>query len=439
MSRPSQLGWIALALVLLVLGLAMGNTVLLTGAVFVLLSALLSIALSPPSGIVIERDLPRTACWVGDTLTVDRRVTAHRGVGLIFVHDTLPPEAELVGGSNVSVVWKWPGTKTVDISYQLQFPKRGLFKLEETRWESEAPFGVNRDTSGSKGSLVEISVVPRIRSVALLNEIRAARKSTRYRGDLAKTGATTDEFRELRPYQPGDPRKWINWKASVRAPRPDNLPLVNELEPETRKAVWIFLDVADYMDVGVPLANPLENTVEASGTLAQYYLSRGSILGAYAYNDYGGTGGLIPPESGGRQFNRLVQMLAGLKPGEPRQSLHQSVERCKGFLFRLRPDIFVITRLDVHYSRPGESTEPFERFKAAISRLTALRTHSRRFGRVRVVHVDAQPADQDLGLSRWETWLVSKELREVGAAVVEWQPAHEEFTSVLMRHIDAYR
>ena len=102
------------------------------------------------------------------------------------------------------------------------------------------------------------------------------RRFIKYQDDLAHTGASTDEFKEIRQYQPGDSFKRINWKASARMATLGNLPLVNELEPETRRAVWIFLDVANHMDVGVPLANPLESTVEAAGTLAQYYLSRGS-------------------------------------------------------------------------------------------------------------------------------------------------------------------
>ena len=442
MFRPSQLSWIALSLVFLVLGLSLGNVVLLTGAVFVLLSTLLTTTLSPPSGIIIERSLPRTSCWVGDALKVNRQLTARGGIGSIVVHDVLPSEAQVVDGSNLRVVWKWPGRRIADISYQLRFPKRGLFILEETGWESQALLGANRSASGSNGPSFEVSVVPRIRSVTRLNEVRAARKNARYQGDIAKTGASTDEFRELRPYQPGDPVKRINWKASARGARADNLPLVNELEPETRKAVWIFLDMADYMDVGVPLSSPLENTVEASGTLAQYYLSRGSTLGAYAYNNSGGIGELLSPEPGRRQFNRLVQMLAGLKPGPPQQDLLQSVERCKSFLFRLRPEVFVITRLDVLYSRPGESTASFERFKAAINRLTSLRARSRRYGRVRVVHVDPQEpraASQGLGLTKWETRLVARDLREAGATVLEWEPAREEFMSVLARHIDAYK
>ena len=442
MFRPRQQVWIALSLFLLLLGLILGNLLLLTGAVFVLLFALLTTALTPPSGVTVERSLPRETCWVGDTLTVSRRVTGHGGIGPVFVYDALPPEAEVVDGSNLRVVWKWPGRRTADTSYQLQFPKRGRFVLAQSVWEARAPFGVRGEQSGTDGHAFEVSVVPRIRAVTRLNAVRAIRKSTRHQEDPTKTGASTNEFKELRPYQPGDPFKWINWKATSRAARPDNLPLVNELESETRRSAWIFLDIASYMDVGVPLSNPLESTVEASGTLAQYYLSRGATLGAFAYNSSGGTGELLAPESGMRQFGSLMQMMAGLKPGPAEQDLLQSVERCKSFLYRTRPDVFVITRLDVQYARPGEDPTPLERFKTAISRLTALRLRSRRYGAVLVVHVEPhEPSatSQGLGLGKWEARLVAREVREKGAAVIEWEPAREEFTSVLMRHVNAYR
>ena len=442
MSQPQRLFWIALSLVLLLLGLTLGNILLLTGAVFVLLFALLMTALTPPSGIAVERYLPRETCWVGDTLTISRRVAAHRGIGPIFVYDALPPETKVVDGSNLRVVWKWPGKRTADTSYRLQFPRRGQFALAPSVWEAQAPYGVRGEESGGDGHAFEVSVVPRIRRVTRLNAVRAIRKRTRYQDDPTRTGASTNEFKELRPYQPGDPFKWINWKATSRTARADNLPLVNELESETRRAAWIFLDIASYMDVGVPLSNPLESTVEASGTLAQYYLSRGSTLGAFAYNSSGGAGELLAPESGMRQFSRLMQMMAGLKPGPPEQDLLQSVERCKSFLYRTRPDVFVITRLDVQYARPGEDPAPLERFKTAISRLTALRLRSQRYGTVRVVHVephDPRTASQGLGLGKWEARLVARDVREKGAAVIEWSPTREEFTSVLMRHVDAYK
>ena len=58
MLRTSLISWIALSAALLVLGLWLGNVVLLSGAVFVLLVALLSATLSPPAGITVQRSLP---------------------------------------------------------------------------------------------------------------------------------------------------------------------------------------------------------------------------------------------------------------------------------------------------------------------------------------------------------------------------------------------
>ena len=442
MSQPSHVIWIALSLVLLLLGLSLGNVLFLTAAVFVLLTTLLTTALPPSSGIVVERELSRAVYWVGDTLWVRRNLSAERGIGPIFVHDDLPTEAEVVQGSNLRVVWKWPGRLSVDISYQVRFPKRGLYILPEYNWESRAPFGVKPGISGVSGSAFELSVVPRIRNVTLLNDVRVVRRIDRRQENLSNIGASTNEFRELRPYQPGDSFKRINWKASARLNSADNVPLVNDLEPESSKAVWIFLDIANYMDVGTPLSNPLENTIEASGTLAQYYLSRGATLGAYAYNSSRGIGELLAPETGKRQFNRLMGMLTGLEPGTPGQDLLQSVKLCKSFLYRIKPEVFIITRLDVQYVRPGEDTVGLERFKTAVRELASLRPRSVGPSRVQVVHVEPQESAADsngLRLTRWETAHVARELREKGAYVIEWKPEREEFTSVLVRYINAYK
>ncbi len=434
--QPSQWGFISTALLLLVVGLALGNVVLVTGAVFVVVTAFLSTTLAPPNGVVVTRSVDKTTCWIGDILTVERRLTAGSGIGAIYVHDELPPESNVLDGSNLRVVWKWPGKQAADLSYQVRFPKRGAFTLKETGWESRAPFGGDRRAAGSSGGSLQVSVVPRIRSIARLNSLRLPAASGRYTENLGRVGATSDEFRELRPYQTGDPFNRINWKASARGRQLDNRPIVNEMYPQAMTGVWVFLDTADYMDTGLSLANPLEHSVEAAGALAQYYLVRGSTLGAYPYNN-SDRNGLLTPDSGRSQFRRLVQLLAGLKPGPPREDLLQAAERCKSFLLRMHPDVFVITRLDVQYDRPGDLGESLDRFKSAITRLASFGAASTRKSRVSVVHV-AQRRPQETSQAAewvaWETQVVSREVRKVGARVIEWEPGREEFASVLLRH-----
>ena len=442
----SLMTWTGLSLFLLAVGLAFGNALLLAGAVFLLLAVLIIAALQPPSGVQIERRISRAICWAGDTAWVERTLTVTHGLGVIFVHDELPDELEVEEGNNLRVVWKWLGTRTVDLSYRVRFPKRGELSLAPTVWESQAPLGVRRIEPTPAGDPLSISVVPRIRGITRLNEVRVTTKQIRYQDDLAQIGLSNSEFRELRPYAPGDPIKLINWKASARGARSDNLPLVNELEPEGRKAVWIFMDTARYMDVGTPLDNPMENTIEAAGSLAQFYLSRGSSVGAYAYNSHGGGGELLTPDAGQKQFRRLTRMLTGLRSGPPRHDLLQAIEWCKGFLLRMQPEIFIITRLDVFYPRPGEGRQPLDRLISAIRRLTALRSRARRSGLVRVVHVNpketnanADPLFADADMSQWESRSLATDLRRSGAGVVEWDPAREDFIAALVRHMNVYR
>ena len=442
----SALTWVALCLVCLAAGLIFGNVALLAGAAFLLVVVAMVTAPRPPAEIQVQRSVPREICWAGDVMDVERRVTIRGGMGAVFVHDSLPPEVEVVEGNNLRVLWTWRSSGSHDLSYKVRFVQRGEMVLPPTTWTAQAPFGIRRQRATLATPPIKIAVAPRIRGITRLNEVRAATRQPRYQDDLSQTGASNSEFRELRPYAPGDPIKLINWKASSRGSRSDNLPLVNELEPEGRKAVWIFLDLATYMDVGTPLDSPMENTVEAAGSLAQFYLSRGSSIGAYAYNSYGGEKDLLTPDSGQKQFRKLTEMLVGLKPGLPRQDILQAVERCKDFLMRLQPEVFIITRLDVFYPRPGESAESLERLTAAVKRLTALRRRARRPGRVRVVHVSPREsipnsgaAEEMVSLSLWESRALSADLRRCGAEVILWEPGREDFISALVRHIHAYR
>ena len=283
MITPALLSWTWLGLLLLVAGLFFGNVVLLAGAVFLFVAVLAAGALRAPDDVVIERGLPRVICWVGDALVVERRLTARTGMGPIRVVDPLPREAAVIEGNNFRIVWKWPGETTVDLTYKIAFAKRGEYVIPEAVWESQAPLGAGRGQAGRAGPELSLLVAPRTSDISRLNSVRAMTRNNMLMDDIARIRSSGEEFRELRPYQPGDPIKSINWKATARNGDAYNAPLVNELEPEGRKAVWIFLDVANYMDVGTPVSSPMENTIEAAGTLAQYYVSQGSTLGAYAY------------------------------------------------------------------------------------------------------------------------------------------------------------
>ena len=344
--------WLALAFLLLALALVFGNPILLAGSIFVLLIVLLGTLLTPPGGIEVEREMTRLVCWAGDRLEVRRRVHVRSGLGTLYVHDELPAEMEVVEGNNFRAVWKWPGPKTYDLSYEFLCPKRGLYELGETLWDTEGALGLQRRNRGTAGETQEFSVVPRIQAVRRVKEVRARAHTRFFRTDVATLGPSTTDFKDLRPYSPGDPMRIVNWKASARNSYSANPLLVNQYEAEGRKAIWIFLDGAEYMEVGTTLSSLIDHAVEAAGSIAQYYLSQGYTLGAYIYNT---PNDILTPDLGRKQFKRLTDMLTTLQPGPARQDLSAAVEWCKSFLYRLQPEVYAITRLDVHYPRDGES------------------------------------------------------------------------------------
>lgn len=436
--------WLTLAFALLALALCLGNPILLAGAIYVLLIVLLGAALLAPGRIAVSRSTPRLVCWAGDGLDVNRQVEAGEGVGPLYVYDRLPPEADVIRGNNLRVIWKRPGARTYDLSYRISWPKRGVYTLEETAWEAEAPLGLHQRIHGSAGPSLEISVVPRTQAIRKVNEIRGRAHSRNPWEDVALVGVSSTDFTELRPYTPGDPMRWINWKASARSSGSADPLLVNQYEPEGRKAVWIFLDGADYMDVGSTLSALADQAAEAAGSIAQYYLTRGYTLGAYIYNSQSE---ILTPEVGQKQFRRLTNMLTRLKPGPAEQDLLQAVESCKGFLFRLQPEVYAVTRLDVHYPRGGPESPHPDGFVAGIRRLVSLRPSSRRTNQVRVVHLESQGYQKPqtsmeahaLELMRWEVQPMNEAIRRSGASVLRWDPQQQDFASAFLRYINTGR
>ncbi len=436
--------WLAPAFLAMLIALCLGNFVLLAGAVFLLVLVLIGASLSTPQRVVLHRRLPRSVCWAGDSLDVERQLEVDGGMGAVYVYDPLPGETQIVSGNNLRVIWHWPGTKTYDLSYRIQCPKRGVFALREAQWETEAALGLNRRQQGTIGPPLEISVVPRNQAIRRVNEVRGRAHSRRSGEDVAVAGISTTDFMELRPYNPGDPMRSVNWKASARNSGSFNPLLVNQYEPEGRKAVWLFLDGSDYMEVGPALSPLIDEAAEASGAVAQYYLTRGYTLGAYVYNS---NSDILTPELGHKQFQRLTNILTRLEPGASQQNLVEAVEKCKGFLFRLKPEVYVITRLDVHYSRWATRSPEQDGFFRGIRRLVTIRRGHRRSNQIRVVHLESggfQGADtrleeQALGLMRREVEPLVDRLRRSGVSVMRWDPMNEDFAAVLMRNFYAHR
>jgi uncharacterized protein (DUF58 family) len=97
----------------------------------------------------------------------------------------------------------------------------------------------------------------------------------------SRQGGRGTDFFTVREYQPGDPLRQINWKASSRAER---AMYTNIYEQQRIADVTIILDAREHVDQYNPqLGNLFEYSVRAAVTLTESILKTGNRLGMLVY------------------------------------------------------------------------------------------------------------------------------------------------------------
>ncbi len=121
------------------------------------------------------------------------------------------------------------------------------------------------------------------------------------------------EFFSIRPFQPGDPLRRVNWRTTLRTG------VVHSVgtSPQEDSSVLILLDAVT--DVGASggldgAASTLDVTVRAASALAAHHVRVGDRVGLRVL---GRTGQVLGPGSGLRHQRRLQEMLAQVQPGWP--------------------------------------------------------------------------------------------------------------------------
>lgn len=421
-----------LVVILVSLGLAMGNLPLLFVALVPIALLLLGLVARPPQSISVSRILSAHLVWVRDVLEVQWEVRLGFGPSSVLLWDSLPQEFALVEGNNLHMFFKGFRPAIFRCSYKVRCTKRGDCSLPGTTWHVRDLMGLYQPGEGQEDNAVGVTVRPRILRVRRLQPLRARAVTPHPEADIARVGMPTTEFRELRQYVVGDPVRFINWKATARtAQSPGALPLVNEYEPEGRKAVWLFVDASRDMEVGTSIENALEWTVEAASGISYYFLQRGYRVGACVYNSEAQEGQLLYPDTGKRQYFVISRELTGLRAGSTTENLKEAVQQCKSYLLLYKPLSIVITRLDRFP----------ERFLIeGVRRLVQLSSRRRRIPIV-VIGINGYLVAPKVGeyhreavqVTRARTGAVVRWLRQVGAVVVEWNPLEESLAQTLMR------
>jgi uncharacterized protein (DUF58 family) len=134
-----------------------------------------------------------------------------------------------------------------------------------------------------------------------LREIVRPHETQPYVGNLvARQKGEGIEFADLRPYQPGDRVRRVNWRATARR----GTLVVNEEHPERNAAAVLLVD--SFADARLGAAGTLDQAVRATAALADAYLRRRDQVGLLSF---GGTVNWLEPAMGTVQLYRIVEAL----------------------------------------------------------------------------------------------------------------------------------
>lgn len=324
---------------LLVLGLAFGNYPYLLCA-FLLLGVAFGAKALPEPRLSVARAISAADIRTGEALDVIVEVRNDDGDAAgVTIHDPVPDPFLLDGGSNFEAAWL---ERDAILDYRLRPPRRGAQTFAPTRVTVHDPMFVQSARVVDAGEEDEVVVHPQAPAAPRVRAPSAWGRSHVPGGDRALRGVKTNDFRELRPYQRGDPLKAVNWKATARASRGELNLIVNEYEVEGKKAIWVFIDASDYTVGGTNLENKFDELAHGALAVAAHYLDLGHRVGATVFGN--GPTRILYPDVGDLQERRLQAALGSVAPGTaPGEGIAKAVEAAKGFLAREKPLIFVFT------------------------------------------------------------------------------------------------
>ncbi len=412
---------------LLVVGILLGNVLIVLLSLVPMLFVVLSMLYQAPTRMSVYRPAPQLNAYVNENVTVTSELSVMDGVGIVTVGDSLPAHFRLAEGNNFRVYWKSGAPLQVRMQYGLECTKRGVYTIGNSMIESIDLAGLEENEVVPGLDPVELLVQQRPMDMRKMRDPRLLTRILMPPGAVSKLGSTTTDFKEIREYRNGDPFRHINWKASVRNSDLDiSNPLVNEYEKEGQQVVWIFLDASERMAVGSSVENAFEHGIRAANGLSQFYLARNCRVGLKAFN----SGRLILPDVGRRQRAMISKMLVSVEMTRLKGKMKEDVRACRGHLVGSSPLFIVITMV---------RNENLDELRAGIREM---RLYSGPRSKVLVLHVDGNgliPTNLGEEAAAMATDLLSlsavRSLAGPGTTVVPWNPRRQSLNELMLKNL----
>ena len=194
-------------------------------------------------GLEVRRKVPREIC-AGDLLVVHVELTnsrRRRGSWAVVAEERIERISDHGRPSPVhpAVYFSYvPAGQAQARAYRGRLNQRGRYRLGPMRVWSRFPFGLFRRTLvfGATGTL---TVFPRLGRLTRrwMTRHHEAFEGTQRRERRA--GRTQGDFYGVRPWQHGDSRRWVHWRASAR----HGTLLVRQFEQHRNRDVAVLLDL----------------------------------------------------------------------------------------------------------------------------------------------------------------------------------------------------
>lgn len=224
----------------------------------------------------------------------------------LWIQDQLPVGVTLVEGEPLRLARLNPGD-TLRLEYAIT-ACRGRYEFNPVTVTGTSIFGLlqRSQTLQIPGQLLVFPLPERIRPLTI-----HPTRTHGFSGPLpARRGGSGTSFYGVREYQPGDPLRRVNWKASTRHPQSA---FTNEFEQERITDVGLVLDGRTEADVWANGDRLFEHSLQATATLAEAFLGQGHRVGMLIYG-YGRSAAF--PGYGRLQRQRILRLLAGAQTGE---------------------------------------------------------------------------------------------------------------------------
>ncbi len=333
MKRLVLLG--VLVYLLVILGLAALNSRLLALAIPAAVYLLFALAYAPePLQLRVTRTTSTDHTLAGTPVTVSLGVANHGSIlERVTLEDRVPQGMQVIEGSPRFAAALGPGS-ILEWSYTVM-PGRGLFDFEGVEVSASDHLGLalRRATLELPGHLTVLPEPFRLRRMAI--------RPFRTRGHAgpvpARQGGSGTDFFGVREYQPGDPRRWINWRASARHPA---VLYTNEFQQERIADVGLMLDARSRHDVRVDGRSLFEHSIRATASLADLFLRDGNRVGLLVFGQYLDW---TFPGYGKVQSERILRALARARPGD--SQVFDSLENIPTRFFPAQSQLVLVSPL----------------------------------------------------------------------------------------------